>query len=61
MATTRRLGVATSTREGTGVMSSEMVQFMCDGAGVGGKVDGAGIGATVWLMLTGMTKSYEAT
>lgn len=44
-------------RDGTGVISSEMVQFMCEGAGVGGKVDGAGVGATVWLMLTGMTKS----
>lgn len=42
-------------------MSSEMVQFICDGAGVGGKVDGDGTGATVWLILTGMTKSCEAT
>ena len=57
VATTRRLGVATSTSEGTGVISSEMVQFMCDGAGVGGNVDGAGFGAIVWLMLTGMMKS----
>ena len=37
--------------------SSEMVQFRCDGTGVGGNVDGAGVGAIVWLMLTGMMKS----
>ena len=29
------------------MMRSEMVQFIWDGAGVGGKVDGAGLGATV--------------
>lgn len=43
----RRLGVATPARDGTGVMSSDMVQFMCEGAGVGGKVEGAGVGARV--------------
>ena len=55
--TTRRLGVATPITEGAGVFSSEMVQLVCEGAGVGGKVDGVGTGANVLLMLTGMMKS----
>lgn len=32
-----------------------------EGAGVGGRGVGSGVGASVWLMFTGMMKSYDAT
>ena len=35
--------------------------FFCDGAGVGGKGVGAGVGAPRRLMTTGSSKSYAAT
>ena len=35
--------------------------FLLDGAGVGGNGVCEGVGAPVWLIVTGMMKSYEAT
>ena len=61
MASTRRQGVATPAKDGTGVASSEIVQFVFEGAGVGGYNEGGAPGATVLLIVTGMTKSYDAT
>lgn len=57
MARTRRQGVPASATDGTGVANSEMVQFVLEGAGVGGNIDDGAPGATVLLIITGMTKS----
>jgi hypothetical protein len=35
--------------------------FLLEGTGVGGKGVGDGVGATVWLIMTGRVKSYDAT
>ena len=55
----RRLGVATVTTTGRGAMMCCML--LEDGAGVGGAGVESGGGALVWLIDTGMMKSYEAT
>ena len=57
MASTRRLGVASPIKEGAGVANSEMVQLVLEGEGVGGNVEGGGVGADVLLIVTGMMKS----
>ena len=51
----RRRGVATVTTTGLGAMICWML--LEEGAGVGGAGVESGVGASVWLMLTGMMKS----
>ena len=46
---------------GGGVSSSGIVQFAFDGAGEEGIDDGAGLGASVSLIVTGRMKLYDAT
>lgn len=50
------LGVAMDRGWGRGLMMCCML-FLLDGAGVGGKGVGAGDGAPIWLIITGMMKS----
>ena len=60
MATTFLLGVVMETWMGLGLTMCGTL-FLLEGAGVGGKGVGEGVGAPVWLMVTGIMKSYEAT
>lgn len=53
--------MGTEGRMGGGVSSSGIVQFVFEGAGDGGIVDGVGLGASVSLIVTGRMKLYDAT